>query len=472
MRPKFKKIGAVALAGALTTTALLSSGITKAEEDIKASYKTNNRTPENVILLIGDGMGSNQVSAASYIKGEGYGSGQLTMNQFENVGLAKTFSHDNTVTDSAAAATAFSAGHKTDNGVLGQAPKQKEHTEHEQHFDVKTVLESAEDKDKSTGLVTTARITHATPAAFASHIDDRNKENEIAVQMLNHGVEVLLGGGKRQFISKAEGGKRTDSKDLLQVAKEKGYTYVDDKSSLEKTKGDKLLGLFNNSHMTWELDRELTDEPALSKMTSKAIDTLEDDKDGFFLMVEGGRIDHAGHANLPAANIHETLAFDAAVKEALEFAKKDKNTLVIVTADHETGGMSIGANGTYGFNKDVIRNVTRSAEFIGAKINVEKSNIQEVMSQFTGIKDLTEKEIQAIKNAENSASGVAKVISDRALIGWTTTGHTAVDVPVYSYGPQSEKFTGTINNTLIAEVIHDTIVKGNDEENEDNNERD
>ncbi|MCF6136317.1 alkaline phosphatase [Pseudalkalibacillus berkeleyi] len=463
MKSLTKKIGAVALAGVLTTTAILSTSITQASDD---QNNKNNRTPKNVILLIGDGMGSTQVSATSYLKGEGFKAGQLTMDNIENVGLAKTWAHDNTVTDSAAAATAFSAGHKTDNGVLGQAPDQEqEHKDGEKHFDVKTVLESAEETGKSTGLVTTARITHATPAAFASHIDSRDKENEIAEQMLDHDVEVLLGGGKRHFLPAGdEESKRKDDKNMIRAAEEKGYTVVEDKNGLKNAQGDKLLGLFNESHMTWEMDREETKEPALKDMTTKALDQLKGNKDGFFLMVEGGRIDHAGHANFPAANMNETLAFDESVKAALDFAKKDKNTLVVVTADHETGGMSIGANGTYGFNKDVIRNVKRSSEFMASKVNEEKSNIEDVLSKFAGIEDLKEEEIQAIKDAEKTESGIAKVISDRALVGWTTDGHTGVDVPVYTYGPQSDKFTGTIENTKIAKVIESAIKKKDDDD--------
>src|SRR5699024_3217848 len=161
----------------------------------------------------------------------------------------------------------------------------------------------------------------------------------------------------------------------------------------------------------------------------------KENENGFFLMIEGGRIDHAGHANWPVANIHETLAFDEAISTALDFAKKDSNTLVIVSADHETGGMSIGANGTYGFNKEVIQNVSKTAGYISEQLNENNSNILEVMKKYTKITDMEDKEIEQIKNSKDKAAAIAKIISERALIGWTTTGHTAVNVPVYSYGP-------------------------------------
>ena len=209
--------------------------------------------------------------------------------------------------------------------------------------------------------------------------------------------------------------------------------------------------------MTYELDRDLTKEPSLNEMTEKALDVMGNQKEGFFLMVEGGRIDHAGHANYPAANVHETLAFDEAVGTALDFAENHKDTLVIVSADHETGGMSIGADGTYGFNRDTLKNMKRSSEYIASQLNKKRSNTKTVMEKFAGINDLNESEMKLIQHAEKADSAIAKVVSDRALIGWTTTGHTAVHVPVYAYGPQSERLSGTIDNTEIAEVISDAM---------------
>jgi len=473
-----KKVGGLALAGTIAATTLFSGlsfgnadNVAVAKDNKEQYHFGNSQQPKNVILLIGDGMGSNQVSAAAYYKGKGFKAGELEMDKFKDVGLARTYSHDNVVTDSAAAATAFSASHKTDNNVIGQAPKNEEHEADEAHFDVETVLEKAAAQGKSTGLVSTARITHATPAAFASHIDHRDKEDDIAVQMLlEHDIEVLLGGGKRHFLPKSEGGKRTDSKNLITEAKKKGYHVVGDRDSLDDAKGKKVLGLFNDSHMTYDIDRELTKEPSLKEMTEKAIDLLEKEKKGFFLMVEGGRIDHAGHSNYPAENIHETLAFDDAIKVAKEYAEKHKDTLVIVTADHETGGMSMGVNGTYGFNKDALRSVKRSVDYIAGQLNKERTNIKDVLAKYAGIKDLNGQEEEAIKKAKSPADVIAKIISDRALIGWTTTGHTAVDVPVYAFGPQSDKLTGTIDNTQIADVIAAAYSgKGNQNQNNQNN---
>src|SRR5699024_1174434 len=158
------------------------------------------------------------------------------------------------------------------------------------------------------------------------------------------------------------------------------------------------------------------------------------------------RIDHAGHANYPAANVHETLAFDEAVGTAHDFAENNKDTLVIVSADHETGGMSIGADGTYGFNRDTLKNMKRSSEYIASQLNKKRSNTKTVMEKFAGINDLNESEMKLIQNAEKADSAIAKVVSDRALIGWTTTGHTADHVPDNAYGTISEHFSGPIYN--------------------------
>ncbi|MCS1350667.1 alkaline phosphatase [Mechercharimyces sp. CAU 1602] len=449
-----KKIAGIALAGVLGVTTLCA-GMTA---DAKMEHKPQ-KEAKNIILLVGDGMGPTQISAAAYLKGEGYASGSLALNRFRDVGYATTFSHDNRVTDSSAAATAFATGHKTDNGVVGQAPTNEVHVSGEEMVDVESVLELAEKKGKATGMVTTTRLTHATPASFASHVESRGLENEIATQLLQRDIDVLLGGGKRHFTTEAEGGRRDDGVNLLQEAKEKGYTLVEDRQSLQKSKSKKLLGLFNSSHMNYELDRSETKEPSLAEMTKKSLKVLNKDKDGFFLMVEGGRIDHAGHANMSAANMTDMLAFDDAVKEAYRFARKDKNTLVIVTADHETGGMSLGANGTYAFNKEVIEKQKRTTEFMGAQLNEDRSNAADVVAKYAGITDLTEAELETIRTAEYDYLGIAQVISERANVGWTTTGHTGVNVPVYSYGPRSRYLTGTVDNTMIAHVIEEALHK-------------
>jgi alkaline phosphatase len=191
-------------------------------------------------------------------------------------------------------------------------------------------------------------------------------------------------------------------------------------------------------------------------MTSAAIDVLSNDKDGFFLMVEGSQIDWAGHANDAAWAMKDAEAFEDAVEAALDFAKKDKKTLVVIAGDHDTGGMSVGGYGKSGANLEILKTVTATGDFMAAQINEEQSNIQEVLLHYAGI-SLTDAEINQIEQASNPAFEINSIISKHALVGWTHTGHTGTDIPVYAYGPQAHKFAGLIENTdfpkLMAEAM-------------------
>ncbi|MFB4159015.1 alkaline phosphatase [Geomicrobium sp. JSM 1781026] len=414
-----------------------------------SNEEANGPNVENIIYLIGDGMGPQQVSSAAYFLGEGYDYGTLTMDTFSSIGYARTHSLDNIVTDSAAAGTALSSGHKTDNDVVGMVPNEEGAYE-----PVKPITSFAQDLGMSTGLVSTTRITHATPASFASHVEDRGMEDEIATQMLDYDVDVLLGGGIEHFDAE----ERDDGRDLIEEAEGAGYELLYDRDELLQTEGDKLLGLFSTSHMAYELDRETTNQPSLAEMTNTAIEQLSKDDDGFFLMVEGGRIDHAGHDNLPAEMMTDTIAFDEAIEVALEYAKSDPNTLVVITADHGTGGLSLGLDGEYGFERDVLKNVTRSIDYMAEQLDDDNENLEEVLQAYAGIDDLTDEEADRIlEDAETVEEGIARVISDRALVGWTTTGHTAVDVPVYAYGPTEEQYRATLDNTEIPKMMIDAL---------------
>lgn len=278
---------------------------------------------KNVILLIGDGMGENQVNLARLSNGA-----ELHMDSIETRITVGTDNFTGGTTDSAAAATAIACGKKTFNGYLGKDADEN---------DLESLIDVSQKLNKKTGLVTTVTVSHATPAGFASHTTNRNDEIAIAAQMMERNIDVLMGGGINNFelIHK-------NDMTLLDVAKEeKGYSVATNLDEMNTTQGDKVLGLFNDfGVLPYESKRDKETIPSLSQMTQKAIDVLSKSEDGFFMMVEGGKIDTAGHSNLIDENIGETLAFDQAVKVALDFAQKDKNTLVIVTADHETGGLT------------------------------------------------------------------------------------------------------------------------------------
>lgn len=309
---------------------LLGAVIVTATAGAIVLWQSTRPQPLMVILMIGDGMGSGQVAAAR----QSVPGGKLNLERLSQSGLATTHSADNLVTDSAAAATALATGWKTNNGMVGVSPDGSS---------LVTVLERAEDFGMATGLVTTTRVTHATPAAFAAHVVDRNMEAEIAQQLAASGVDVAMGGGRAYFLPlSAEGSLRADEEELLQDVTAGGYQYLQSRDDLlAANRSGQVVGLFAMDHMSYELERDGEVEPSLAEMTDFALTVLSGDPDGFFLMVEGGRIDHAGHANNLTNTIGDTLAFDRAVGIGLNFTREMPRALLVVTGDHETGGLSI-----------------------------------------------------------------------------------------------------------------------------------
>ncbi|SET49781.1 alkaline phosphatase [Salinibacillus kushneri] len=444
-----KKFGVVVL-----STGLVFSGL-NAGSSIDAAKPTNpgngngnghKGKVENIIFMIPDGFSSNYASNYRIYKGE-----DAVWDQHLK-GMFTTSSANSDVTDSAAAGTAMATGKKTNNGVIGLGPEGNT---------LETILESSEKVGKSSGLVATSTITHATPASFATHVKDRNNETEISRQLIDSKVDVLLGGGKDNFLPASEGGNQ-ESLHLIEKAKEKGFEFVENRNELHQyqnhrvEEGDKLLGLFADDALSPELHREETSEPSLSSMTKTAIDVLEEDKDGFFLMVEGSQIDWAGHANDAAWAMSDVQAFEAAVEEAIEFAKKDGKTLVVVAADHDTGGITTGANDSLDLNAGVLQKVTATGEYMASQINEERSNIDKVIQTYTGF-ELKENEIQTIAKADDITHAINTVISQRAHIGWTSTNHTGADIPVYAFGPQSNRFTGFHDNTDLPDIMKDAL---------------
>nr|WP_210470380.1 alkaline phosphatase [Sporosarcina sp. 6E9] len=417
-----------ALAGSLIVGSFVGYA---SQQTAKAKNPESNKKVENVIFMIPDGYSSAYATNYRLYKGE-----ESVMDS-HLVGMHRTYSANSEVTDSAAAGTAMATGTKTNNGIISMDPDGNK---------LETILQAAEKSGKSSGLIATSTITHATPAVFASHVESRADEKDIAPQLLQNDVDVILGGGKKYF-----------SDDLLNKAKQDGYEIVSDAKSLKNLeKTDKLIGLFAEDSLSPELDREATDEPSLKEMTAAAINVLSNDKDGFFLMVEGSQIDWAGHANDAAWAMKDAEAFEDAVEAAMDFAKKDKKTLVVIAGDHDTGGMSVGGYGKSGANLEILKNITATGDFMASQLNEDQSNIQEVILHYTGI-SLTEAEINQIKQASNPAFEINSTISKHALVGWTHTGHTGTDIPVYAYGPQAHKFSGLIENTdfptLMAEAM-------------------
>ncbi|MGQ5525241.1 alkaline phosphatase [Chitinimonas sp. PSY-7] len=313
---------------------------------------------KNVIFFLGDGMGPTTITAARIYK---YGeAGSLTMDTLNRTARIKTFSKDGQTTDSAPSMGAYMTGVKMDNEVISMSadtkaiePNGKTYTGNcgvANGAPADTLLELARAKGKAIGAVTTTSVTHATPASTYAHACHRDAEADIAVQAvpggagfntkLGSGLDVLLGGGRRFWQpTTMSGGKRADGRDLTAEMVASGYTYVSTGTAfkaLDTKTTNKLLGLFTTSHMDYELDRvqKSLDQPSLSEMTVKAIEVLSKNPNGYVLMVEGGRIDHALHGTNAKRVMEDTIAFDNAIKTAM--AKVDlSNTLIVVTADHD-----------------------------------------------------------------------------------------------------------------------------------------
>ncbi|MGO4527974.1 alkaline phosphatase [Paenibacillus sp. 2TAF8] len=446
-----KALPALALTLAVSASTLLSPG----QASIAQAAGTEKKPIKNIIFLIGDGMGTSYTSAYRYMK-DNPKTKVMEKTVFDPylVGAQMTYPDDDkqNVTDSASAATAMSSGVKTYNAAIAVDTNQKS---------VKTVLEQAKQIGKSTGLVATSEITHATPAAFGAHDISRKNMDAIANdyydELINgkHKVDVLLGGGKTNFIRK--------DRDLTKEFQKAGYSYVTDRSSLLANKNKQVLGLFADGGLDKFIDRTSA-TPSLAEMTNSAIDRLKTNKKGFFLMVEGSQIDWAGHDNDIVGAMSEMEDFAKAFKAAIDFAKKDGQTLVVATADHSTGGLTLGKDGEYNFFVDPIKAALRTPDFMAAQI-AKGTSVDETLKKYLKL-ELTAEELQSVKDAAQGTdvtkidNAIEAIIDNRSFTGWTTGGHTGEDVPVYAYGPGSQRFSGLIDNTDNAKVIFDILKKG------------
>lgn len=331
----------------------------------------SNDKPKNIILLIGDGMGLNAVTASTLSLDNS------PFTKFKTIGLVITCAADKLVTDSAAGATAFATGYKTNNGKISTLPDGEE---------LKTIFDIAEEKNYSTGIVATFAFTNATPACFFAHNGSRHNEEEIAKQFLTSGIDVTLTGGTQFLPMHLYNKAKKDSITFLDSLKNAGYSYFDNFEDLNENKtSNKICALLEKYALPKAASRNYT----LGNLTKIALDKLSQNKNGFVLMVEGSQIDKGGEYNDYDFLMGEQKDFNTAVNEALEFAEKDGNTLVVVTADHESGGLAI--------------------------LGKDKKNIEPKW---------------AIKKS-----------------------HTAAMVGIFSYGPGSQKFTGILENNQVGRIL-------------------
>jgi alkaline phosphatase len=418
----------------------------------------------NVILMIGDGMGPAHVHAAWLYSNRVLGKDlhMVEVMKSGRTGYMVNDTADAIVTESAAAATQMACGVRVPARALGMGSDGK--------TPCQTVLELAKARGMATGLVTTSGITDATPGAFAAHVPHRSDEASVAAQELQLGVDVLLGGRKQFFVSEAAGGKRKDGRDLLAEARQAGYIVVGTASELQQAGGAKILGLFNMGNMAYEIDRAKTAEPSLAEMTSKTLEVLSKKPNGFFAMIEGGRIDHAAHRNDAAGTIRDTLAFDEAVGVVLDFQQKNPDTLLIVTADHETGGMAIIGHSKeskeyVGIDLAAIQKAQTSFELIAEELGRDPTpeKIRDAVKKHTGI-EITQDEAKIVANdtirkldpynySYATLHTLAFVLRPYLRVGWGSQTHTASPLLAFGSGPGSEELVGFRHNTELFRIM-------------------
>jgi len=355
------------------------------------------------------------------------------------------------IADSAPAATSMATGHKTLNNFIGVTPDETP---------VATILQAARHLGKSTGLIATSNVQHATPAGFSAHVSHRGRFDIIGEQQVYGNIDVMLGGGY-QFLTT----HRQDGENLLDSLAARGVTVIHTREEMLAVTEGPLWGLFAPNAMAYDIDKQMNHpyQPSLAEMTSTALQILSRNETGFFLMVEGSKIDWSGHANEPVAHITDIVAFDKAVGVALEFARGRNDTMILIAADHATGGPTLGDRATSTTYDDdlidvffrTISGAQLTGEGLFARLNENRSNVVELVSRYWGISDLTADEITAVVNAANDWDGkvaLGYIMSPRAHIGWTTYGHTGNDVTLWSFLPGDNRITGTLNNTDLAVI--------------------
>lgn len=479
---------------------------------VTAASAQENARAKNVILFIGDGLGAGQMALgiryARMVEGR-----ELNMEQLMkdgNTGYALASAYRSQVTDSAAAASQLATGVKARNETLSVSPS---------GYRTETILEWAEGRGLATGLVTNMRLSHATPAAFAAHAISRYEPEHVILDqvLFEHDVDVLLGGGARALVpggrrvseflpdvpAELDGdSRRLDDLDRISEAKEKGYTIVSDRHALAQASRNakKLLGLFAASHVPYVVDTRtmgLDSVPSLKDSTLAALEVLARSDAGFFLMVEGGRIDYGGHDNDAGAMLNEILDFDAALGAGMAFQRVHPETLVIVTADHGTGGFTF----TYGdmdgqpesqvlpsglsYHPDhrypgrrhleLLRNQSASFEYMLTKAAGSAEQLIETVREHTSLSMTMEEAREAlVRDSEgnawvedfrhfygdvesNPACLLGRALARHTFVVWSTGGHTTEPVLTFGRGPGAEGLRGIYENTHVHDVMKDAL---------------
>lgn len=472
-----------------------------------AQTESSNTGPKYVFFFLGDGMSSTQIQAAEALKAGDEDSAQmlladtnrLHMTRMPAAGLSTTFSDTRFITDSAAAVTAFACGIKTASGMLGRNTKRD--------TSYKSIAELAQDQGRAIGIISSVSLSHATPAGYYANVNSRNNYCEIGYQAAQSGFD-FFGGGKFPEMDRS---RNAGGIPLEQAFAEAGYTTLTDKETIlqlkDRSQGKVICSVatsYDGNAMPYAIDRP-EENFSLAEITGTAIRYLASDTEGFFIMVEGGRIDWAGHANDIAAGANEVLAFDDAIGVALDFMKKHpEDTLIVVTADHETGGLALGYRGTkYQTALATIKGQVKSGDRFEAEdlrrykrthpwANAAESNVDDDMKSI--IKSvfgldwaaLSDYQRELLEKAYDASLGdvgrdtrpsgydldgdvdvdyltyggrepltvtLTHIIAQEAGLGWNTYGHTAVPVPVYAAGAGAQFFNGSYDNTDIPKKL-------------------
>ncbi len=469
--------------------------------------------PKNVILFIGDGMGPEAVGLLVYynrfMKGE---ESKLNLERLMlsgNTGYCLTNQYGTVVTDSASAATALACGVKTRDGMIGK--------DHEGR-PLKSILDVAREKGKSTGLISNTRITHATPAGFYAQVLHRDMEAQIALQLVEEGkVDVALSSGAQFFIPKGtrveehqalgstpkEAGwgvsKREDERDLVEQARRRGYAIVAHAQELQRldpAANPKILGLFGATAFPLAIDRQpqsVKGIPRLGEMTLKSLEVLSRNPQGFFLMVEAGQIDWAAHCNDVATLLHEMMEMDEALGVILDFTKTHPETLVILTADHDTGGLAIAYHGfnppapvklasgetwksKYNFNeKAIFERMARQNKSLFKMVLDSKgdpASLKKQLEQHSGFV-ISEEQAQMVLAKDpslgypapreftefyvygsmNPVALLGRILGRELGTAWAVGTHTHTPVMIMAQGPMAERFRGLLDNTEVAKIL-------------------
>ncbi|HEU0034314.1 MAG TPA: alkaline phosphatase [Kofleriaceae bacterium] len=435
----------------------------------------------NIIFFLGDGMGvATQTAARIYAYGE---AGQLVMDTLPETAWVRTYSNDALVTDSAPSMAAYMTGVKMNNEVLSMSADTVavppgggntiDHCGAANGTPVATFLEQAIAAHRAVGVVTTTRVTHATPAATYAHICHRDLENAIAAQLvpegdgynarLRDGVDVVFGGGRRHFLPTTAGGSRTDGRDLVGELQAHGYAYASTRAqfaAIDPATTKRAVGLFTGSHMSYELDRDPSAEPSLAEMTVKAMAILERQQQGYFLVVEGGRIDHALHETNARRALVDTVAFDAAIGAALAKARETdpdlSHTLIVVTADHDhtmtlngyakrTGATTASNAGVLGVVKDPVT---------GTPAVDAEGQPYAILGFGNGEKRVggARSSVTALTDVDAMAPGFHQEAAVRMPAGGETHGGT--DVALMAIGHGADTFHGFLTNTRVYDLLH------------------